>query len=84
MFVFAFQNGFFAQAGPLEIFVSEKLMPSDLKFDAGVDGMPMYYSEEEEGVTIKTGEEVRIKIIGIRLAAETIVVIGTIKEDYLG
>ncbi len=32
------QNGFFAQAGPLEIFVSAQLMPPDLKFDPGREG----------------------------------------------
>ena len=116
------QNGFFASAGPLEIFVSEKvspaqppnhtsihsarpcpvldahtphsaccdvlcsvvqLMPSDLKFDPGRESLPMFVSEEEN-VRIEAGSEVRVKIIGIRLAAEQIVVIGTIKEDFLG
>ena len=77
------QNGFFASAGPLEIFVSEKLMPADLKFDPGRESLPMFVSEEEN-VRIEAGTEVRVKIIGIRLAAEQIVVIGTIKEDFLG
>ena len=76
-------NGFFASAGPLEVFVSEKLMPSDLRFDPGRESMPCFASEEEN-VRIEQGTEVRVKIIGIRLAAEQIVVIGTIKEDFLG
>jgi DNA-directed RNA polymerase II subunit RPB7 len=77
------QNGFFASAGPLEIFVSDKLMPSDLKFDAGRDGNPMYISEEEN-IRIEQDTEVRVKIIGIRLASDQIITIGTIKEDFLG
>jgi DNA-directed RNA polymerase II subunit RPB7 len=58
-------------------------MPSDLKFDPGRESLPMFVSEEEN-VRIEAGSEVRVKIIGIRLAAEQIVVIGTIKEDFLG
>jgi DNA-directed RNA polymerase II subunit RPB7 len=77
------QNGFFAQAGPLEIFVSKTLMPEDLKFDPRDQGLPTYYSEEED-VRIEQGSPVRIKIVGIRLAADKISTIGTIKEDYLG
>ena len=60
-----------------------QLMPSDLKFDPGRESLPMFVSEEEN-VRIEAGSEVRVKIIGIRLAAEQIVVIGTIKEDFLG
>lgn len=58
-------------------------MPVDLKYDAGKDGLPQYYSEEEN-VRIEQGSEVRIKIAGIRMATDQIVLIGTIKEDFLG
>jgi len=77
-------NGFFASAGPLDIFVSQYGIPADLKFDpAGSNGQPMLISEEED-VRIEIGTEVRIKIIGIRMATEQIAILGTIKEDFLG
>jgi len=76
-------SGFFAQAGPLEIFVSKMLMPDDLKFDSSKDGLPTYYSETEE-VRIEVSSLVRVKIVGIRLSADNIITIGTIKEDFLG
>lgn len=76
-------NGFFAQAGPLEIFVSKVLMPNYLKYDEKREGLPCYYSEEED-IRIEQGSSVRIKIVGIRFAADKISVVGTIKEDFLG
>ena len=68
---------------PSRVLSSVQLMPSDLKFDPGRESLPMFVSDEEN-VRIEAGSEVRVKIIGIRLAAEQIVVIGTIKEDFLG
>eukprot|EP00455_Lapot_gusevi_P019610 TRINITY_DN2094_c0_g1_i1.p1 TRINITY_DN2094_c0_g1~~TRINITY_DN2094_c0_g1_i1.p1 ORF type:complete len:173 (+),score=16.33 TRINITY_DN2094_c0_g1_i1:76-594(+) len=75
-------NGFFCQAGPLEIFVSTKLMPSNFRYDTQ-EGLPAFASEDEE-VKIQVGSLVRVKLVGVRLAAEDISCIGTIKEDYLG
>lgn len=78
-------NGFFASAGPLDIFVSQYGLPADLKFDAAgsAAGTPMLHSVEED-VRIEIGTEVRIKLIGIRMATDQIAVLGTIKEDFLG
>lgn len=82
--VFLLQNGFFASAGPLDIFVSQYGLPADLKFDtSGSSGTPMLHSVEED-VRIEIGTEVRIKLIGIRMATDQIAVLGTIKEDFLG
>jgi hypothetical protein len=79
-------------------------MPEDFKFEQSKDGQPVYHSKEED-LRIEVNSLVRIKIIGIRLAAEQIVsraprwrcmveavlilvcaqvLIGTIKEDFLG
>ena len=78
------QNGFFASAGPLDIFVSQYGLPSDLKFDtSGTSGTPVLHSEDAD-VRIEIGTEVRVKLIGIRMAADQIAVLGTIKEDFLG
>lgn len=79
-----FQNGFFASAGPLDIFVSQYGLPADLKFDsAGSSGTPVLHSVDAD-VRIEIGTEVRIKLIGIRMATDQIAVLGTIKEDFLG
>jgi DNA-directed RNA polymerase II subunit RPB7 len=68
----------------LDIFVSQYGLPEDLKFDtSGANGAPMLHSTEED-VRIEQGTEVRIKIIGIRMATDQIAVLGTIKEDFLG
>jgi len=76
------QSGFFATAGPLEIFVSKLSMPDDLKFDPK-DGQPSFYSEAED-IRIEAGSLVRVKIVGMRLATDQIITIGTIKDDFLG
>jgi DNA-directed RNA polymerase II subunit RPB7 len=76
-------SGFFASAGPFDIFISEKLMPSDLKYDPGKDGLPLFYSETDN-VRIEIGSDVKVKVVGVRISSEQIVLVGTIKEDYLG
>ncbi|KAJ1796646.1 DNA-directed RNA polymerase II subunit [Coemansia sp. RSA 2399] len=72
--------GFFAMAGPLEIFVSTQLIPADMKFNQH-SNPPSYHSEEQK---IEVGTLVRAKISGVRIDATAIYAIGTIKEDYLG
>ncbi|KAI9505812.1 DNA-directed RNA polymerase II subunit [Coemansia spiralis] len=72
--------GFFAKAGPLEIFVSQVLIPADMKFNPH-SNPPSYQSEEQK---IEVGTLVRVKISGARVDATAIFAIGTIKEDYLG
>lgn len=74
--------GFFAKAGPCMVFVSRMLVPADLHFDSAAES-PCFISEDED-IRIEAGTQVRVKIVGIRLAQEEISVIGTIKEDYLG
>lgn len=78
------KQGFFAQAGPLEIFVSSQLMPDEFKHDTST-GSQSYVNIEDDGeIRINIGSFVRIKLVGMRFAAQDISVIGTIKEDYLG
>jgi len=43
----------------------------------------MLHSQEED-VRIEIGTEVRIKLQGVRMNADNITVLGTIKEDFLG
>ena len=74
--------GFFAEAGPLTLFVSNHLIPEDLVFDANAN--PACYQTEDQTVKLEKGEWTRIKIVGTRVDATEIFAIGTIKEDYLG
>lgn len=76
-------QGLFCTAGPLHIFVSEIHMPSDLVLDERKDGMPSYFSEQED-LRIEKGTKLRVKIVGLRTDADNIQAIGTIKEDWLG
>ncbi|KAI8621335.1 hypothetical protein BC830DRAFT_249240 [Chytriomyces sp. MP71] len=76
--------GFFADVGPLQVFVSAHLIPSYLTFDPN-SNQPAYYGENEnEEVTITKETAVKIRILGTRVDATEIFAIGTIKEDYLG
>lgn len=72
--------GFFANAGPLSVFVSTHLLPSEMKFDATAN--PPNFSGEDQ--LIQQGSKVRLKIVGTRTDATEIYAIGTMKEDYLG
>ncbi|KAM0181850.1 hypothetical protein ACHAPC_004001 [Botrytis cinerea] len=73
--------GFFADAGPLPLFVSAHLIPRDIKFDA--NATPPQFTNNEDSV-IEPGTHVRVKIIGTRPEVGAMFAIGSIKEDYLG
>ncbi|KAJ8553083.1 hypothetical protein K7X08_020476 [Anisodus acutangulus] len=72
--------GFFAEAGPVQIFVSNHLIPDDMEFQSG--DVPNY-TTSDGSVKIQKESEVRLKIIGTRVDATEIFCIGTIKDDFL-
>ncbi|ORY81902.1 DNA-directed RNA polymerase II subunit RPB7 [Protomyces lactucae-debilis] len=72
--------GFFADAGPLSVFVSTHLLPSELKFEPTAN--PPNYSGDD--MQVERGSKVRLKLVGTRVDATEIFAIGTMKEDYLG
>ncbi|EPX71505.1 DNA-directed RNA polymerase complex II subunit Rpb7 [Schizosaccharomyces osmophilus] len=72
--------GFFADIGPLSVFVSSHLVPPDMRFDPAAN--PPNYSGEDQ--VIERGSNVRLKIVGTRTDATEIFAIATMKEDYLG
>ncbi|PMB73064.1 DNA-directed RNA polymerase II subunit rpb7 [Beauveria bassiana] len=74
-------QGFFAQAGPLRLFVSAHLIPSDTKWDP--NATPPQFTNNEDTV-IEPSTHVRVKIIGTRTEVGEMWAIGSIKEDYLG
>ncbi|CAK0784327.1 hypothetical protein CVIRNUC_007531 [Coccomyxa viridis] len=73
--------GFFADAGPLQLFVSNHLIPEDFSFDSANE--PAFVSSDE-AVRVQAGAEVRLRIVGTRVDADEIFCVGTIKDDYLG
>jgi len=72
--------GFFAEVGPLKVFVSHQLIHPDLKFDPN-SNPPSFASDEQ---IIEKNTRIRLKIVGTRVDATEIFAIGTIKEDHLG
>ncbi|KAL1060436.1 hypothetical protein V6Z11_1Z097600, partial [Gossypium hirsutum] len=73
--------GFFAEAGPVQIFVSNHLTPDDMEFQSG--DLPNY-TTSGGSVCFKKDSEVRLKIIGTQVDATEKFCIGTIKDDFLG
>jgi len=73
--------GFFADAGPLPIFVSSHLIGGGLKFDP--NATPPQFTDNGEQV-IEVGSHVRVKLMGTRAEVGQIYAIASIKEDYLG
>ncbi|KAJ2998361.1 DNA-directed RNA polymerase II subunit [Globomyces sp. JEL0801] len=79
--------GFWCEVGPLQVFVSQHLIPEYLKFDPNANP-PAYVGHGQEfgdaGARVEKGETVRIRIVGTRVDATEIFTIGTLKEDFLG
>ncbi|WIA22333.1 hypothetical protein OEZ85_004647 [Tetradesmus obliquus] len=73
--------GFFADAGPVQIFVSSHLIPDDFEYST-VNGDAFLSLDATS--QIKEGSEVRIKVLGVRTDLNDMFCIGTMKEDYLG
>ena len=74
--------GCFGMAGPVQVFVSNRLMPSEYRYEAGPPAA--YKAEALGGLRIGAGEKMRVRIIGTKLENGEIFAIGSIKEDYLG
>lgn len=75
------QNGFFAEAGPVQIFVSHKQMPADYKFELA--GNPAFVNGDAS-VTIAKDDDVRVRIVGTRYDTNEIFSIGSIAGNFLG
>ena len=73
--------GFFAEAGPLNMFVSNQLIADDMSFESV--GENAYVSADQQ-IRIVKDAEVRVRVVGMRIDASEIFCIATIKEDYLG
>jgi len=73
--------GFFADVGPLPVFVSTHLIPSEIKYDG--NATPPQFTDNGDQV-IEKGTHIRIKLIGTRSDVGSMYAIGSIKEDFLG
>merc|ERR1712146_510616 len=75
--------GFFCEAGPLDIFVSNYMIPEDYEFSS-VAGAEVCYKSSSDDSIIQRDQEIRVRIVGKRIDPEELFCIGTIKGDYLG
>ncbi|KAK2077559.1 hypothetical protein QBZ16_004404 [Prototheca wickerhamii] len=73
--------GFFAEAGPLQVFVSNHLIPEAFEFNSTHE--PCYVTADGEQ-KIAAAADVRLRIVGTRIDANEIFAVGDIKADYLG
>lgn len=73
--------GFFAEAGPLSVFVSNQLIADDMAFESV--GENAYVSADQQVKIVKEAE-VRVRVVGMRIDASEIFCIATMKEDFLG
>jgi len=73
--------GLFTEIGPLSCFISKHSIPADMEFHAST---PACYKSKDENVVIQEEDEIRLKIVGIRVDATDIFAIGTLMDDYLG
>mmetsp|Transcript_10168 Transcript_10168/g.27145 ORF Transcript_10168/g.27145 Transcript_10168/m.27145 type:complete len:172 (+) Transcript_10168:224-739(+) len=74
------QHGFFADAGPLTIFVSHHLIPEDMSYQS----MPESFVSRDQGETVLKGSKVRLRIIGVKIEVTDISATGSMRDDFLG
>ncbi|RWS08245.1 DNA-directed RNA polymerase II subunit RPB7-like protein [Dinothrombium tinctorium] len=74
--------GIFTEIGPLSCFISRHSIPADMQFEA--ESNPACYKTPDEEVVIQPDNEIRLKIVGLRVDATDIFAIGTLMDDYLG
>jgi DNA-directed RNA polymerase II subunit RPB7 len=78
---FVNQLGFYADIGPLSVFVSRHAMPEDITtYNSETE---TWVSDDKE-VEIKSGCGVRLRIMGTTVDSTEINAVGTIKGDFLG
>uniref|UniRef100_A0AC34F6F0 DNA-directed RNA polymerase II subunit RPB7 n=2 Tax=Panagrolaimus TaxID=55784 RepID=A0AC34F6F0_9BILA len=74
--------GMFCEIGPLTCFISRHCIPPDMEFD-GLS-VPPSYRTADESLVIRPGDDVRVKLIGIRVDHNDLFACGTLMDDYLG
>ena len=74
--------GFFAEAGPLKLFVSNQLVPEEIVFESVDENA--YVDKTDISHRIVKDIEVRVKVVGLRIDHNEIFCVATMKEPYLG
>lgn len=72
--------GLFVLCGPMMCFVSHSSLPIGMKYDP--EQVPECYRSFDESIT--TDDNVRVRLIGIRVDSDKIFGIGTMADDFLG
>ena len=73
--------GFFADAGPMQVFVSSHLLPDDYSYDAAGEAA---FVAGDAGARVCAGCEVRLRVVGVRMDANEVFCVASMKDDYLG
>jgi len=74
-------QGIMCKVGPCEIFISRHQMPEDLRFDAGAGDC---WVTDDKTSEIREGTIVRLRVLGTVHYANSIRVVGTINDPFLG
>ena len=86
--------GFFADAGPMQVFVSNHLIPDEYGFvgggmgagggGGGGGGEAAYEAADGSAPRVAAGAEVRLRVVGTRMDANEVFCVASMKDDYLG
>ncbi|KAM7540933.1 hypothetical protein Aperf_G00000037852 [Anoplocephala perfoliata] len=78
--------GVFAEAGPLNIFISKYSIPNNIKFEGAepTNENANEDDEEEDTQVVQLEDRIRLRIIGLRVDSSAIFAVGTLMDDYLG
>ena len=74
----------FAEAGPLKIFVSKRLVPHNLAFDPNSNPPSFVSQDPTETDRLTVDSVVRLKLINVSHDGSSFYAIGSLNEDYLG
>lgn len=69
-------EGIYVNVGPMEVWISKRCMPEELKFEYG--------TYKSNNVEIEKEDEIRLKLLGIRKENTNFNGIGVINKDFLG
>jgi DNA-directed RNA polymerase II subunit RPB7 len=83
--------GFFADAGPMQVFVSNHLIPDEYTFAGGGvggggagGGEAAFEAADGSAPRVAPGAEVRLRVVGTRMDANEVFCVASMKDDYLG
>jgi DNA-directed RNA polymerase II subunit RPB7 len=78
------QEGVLAEAGPLKIYVSKRLVPHNLAFDPSSNPPSFVSQDPTESDRLSVDSIIRLKLLSAVHDGSTFYAIGALNEDYLG